>query len=219
VLDYLRTEFIRDEILTRVYYAAQRATLTVPYQTLLLYQRSGAELVKADDFPQRLQQLSALAFFAAYPAPLVEQLARDAVFHQFGTEEWILPAGAFFRGFYIILEGEVRLVLRAPGEPATAPWREVDRLGAGEFFGELLLLRDQPSPYAIEVTQDLVTLFVQRTPFIEVAETNPRLAAAMNRQIEDREKLVRRAIGDSTAAQGETSSPLNGLVNYDKRTG
>lgn len=219
VLDYLRTEFIRDEILTRVYYAAQRANLLVPYQTRLLYERSGTELVKADDFPQRLQQLSALAFFAAYPAPLVEQLARNAVFYQFGTEEWILPAGAFFRGFYIILEGEVRLVVRAPGEPPSAPWREVDRLGAGEFFGELLLLRDQASPYAIEVTQDLVTLFVQRTPFIEVAETNPRLAAAMNHLIEDREKLVRRAIGDLTASQDEAITPTNGWVNHSKVAG
>ncbi len=218
VLDYLRTEFIRDEILTRVYYAAQRANLTVPYQTMLLYQRSGSDLTKADDFPQRLQQLSALAFFAAYPAPVVEQLARNAAFHQFGAEEWILPAGAFFRGFYIILEGEVRLVLRTSDDPTTAPWREVDRLGAGEFFGELLLLRDQPSPYAIEVTQDLVTLFVQRMPFIEVAETNPRLATAMNHLIEDREKLVRRAIGDATTPR-IGPSPLDGLVRNGKVAG
>ena len=203
VLDYMRTEFIRDEILTRVYYAAQRAELTVPYQTMLLYQRPGSELTKGDDFSQRLEQLSALAFFAAYPTALVEKLARHAHFHQFGAEEWILPAGAFFRGFYIILEGEVRLVLRGHGEPASAPWREVDRLGAGEFFGELLLLRDQPSPYAIEVTQDLVTLFIQRAPFIEVAETNPRLATALNHLIEDREKLIRRAIGNGDAAAGE----------------
>lgn len=216
VLDYLRTEFIRDEILTRVYYAAQRGNLTVPYQTMLLYQRSGSELVKADDFSQRLQQLSALSFFAAYPAPLLEKLAQNALFHQFGAEEWILPAGAFFRGFYIILEGEVRLVLRAPGEPASAPWREVDRLGAGEFFGELLLLRDQPSPYAIEVTEDLVTLFVQRLPFIEVAETNPRLAAAMNHLIEDREKLVRRALGDPTTYTADAPKSTNGWVSGEK---
>lgn len=214
VLDYLRTEFIRDEILTRVYYAAQRANLTVPYQTMLLYERAGSELVKADDLPQRLEQLSALSFFAAYPTPLLEQLAHNALFHQFGAEEWILPAGAFFRGFYIILEGEVRLVLRAPGEPETAPWREVERLEPGEFFGELLLLRDQPSSYAIEVTQDLVTLFIPRTPFIEIAETNPRLAAAMNHLIEDREKLVRRAIGDATVDQRTVISPTNGWLKH-----
>ena len=213
VLDYLRTEFIRDEILTRVYYAAQRAELTVPYQTMLLYQRPGSELTKRDDFPQRLEQLSALAFFAAYPTALLEKLAHQAHFHQFGAEEWILPAGAFFRGFYIILEGEVRLVLRAPGEPASAPWREVARLEAGDFFGELLLLRDQPSPYAIEVTQDLVTLFIQRVPFIEVAETNPRLAAALNQLIEEREKLVRRAIGNSEPPADQAAQTLVSTVS------
>lgn len=218
VLDYLRTEFIRDEILTRVYYAAQRANLTVPYHTMLLYERPGQELVKADDYPLRLQQLSSQAFFAAYPASLLEQLARQAVFHQFGAEEWILPAGAFFRGFYIILEGEVRLVLRAPGEPPTAPWREIDRLNAGEFFGELLLLRDQPSPYAVEVTEDLVTLFIQRLPFIEVAETNPRLAAALNHLIEEREKLIRRALTDSVTTTSAESTPFIGWVGNGKVT-
>lgn len=43
-------------------------------------------------------------------------------------------------------------------------------LDDGEFFGELLLQHDQPSPYAIEVTRDMLALFVQRTSFIEVIE-------------------------------------------------
>ena len=109
--------------------------------------------------------------------------------------------GAFFPGFYIILEGEVRLVTPeqhvSPPPPARPQplqgWREITRLDDGEFFGELLLHRDHPSPYAIEVTRDTLALFVQRTSFIEVTETNPRLATEMNRLIEDRENLLRRA--------------------------
>ncbi len=222
LLDFLRTEFIRDEILTRVYYATQRNNLLLPYSTTIFYERDSSELARGDEYPQRLQQLSALPSFAVQPTAVLEQLARYAEFYSFGAEEWILPAGAFFSGFYIILEGEVRLVVpeRAgeslvpqpqaaftgvpqlltartsvpyASEPANFQWRELTRLKSGEFFGELMLLRDQPSPYAIEVTQDMRALFVQRTSFIQIVETNPRLAMEMNLLIEERAKLIPRA--------------------------
>jgi len=232
LIDYLRTEFIRDEILTRVYYATQRNNLLLPYSTTVFYERDSGELTRGDEYPQRLQQLSALSYFAVQPTSVLEQLARYGEFYNFGAEEWILPVGAFFSGFYIILEGEVRLVvpehsitlaagpngslvpkspavftgvpqlltartsaLRA-GESANFQWRELTRLKSGEFFGELLLLRDQPSPYAIEVTQDMRALFVQRTNFIQIVETNPRLAMEMNLLIEERAKLLHRADGE-----------------------
>ena len=62
----------------------------------------------------------------------------------------------------------------------------------GEFFGELVLRRDQPSPYAIEVTQDMLAIFVPRSSFIQIVETNPRLATEMNLLIEERAKLLQR---------------------------
>ena len=247
VLDYLRTEFIRDEILTRVYYATQRNNLQLPYATNIIYQRDSSTLLRGDEFAQRLQQLSALPYFAVQPTAVLEQLARQAEFYRFGAEEWILPAGALFSGFYIILEGEVRLVApkqssgSAPArngshngtlstqpavaftgiaqplstlntatlntaaintaaintavrvfEPTKFDWQELTRLHSGEFFGELVLRRDQPSPYAIEVTQDMLAIFVPRSSFIQIVETNPRLATEMNLLIEERAKLLQR---------------------------
>lgn len=199
IIDYLHTEFIRDEILTRVFYATQRNRLMWPHARTIFYQRNGTQLDPVDDFPQRLQRLADLPYFSTLPKPLLEQLASNAAFHHFGAQEWILPVGAFFSGFYIILEGEVRLVTSeqtVSRQQTVQCWREITRLDDGEFFGELLLQRDQPSPYAIEVTRDMLALFVQRTSFIEVIENNPRLAAEMTRLIEEREKLLRRVKDD-----------------------
>jgi small-conductance mechanosensitive channel/CRP-like cAMP-binding protein len=227
VLDYLRTEFIRDEILTRVYYAAQRNNLQLPYSTAIHYQGDSSALTRGDEFAQRLEQLRALPYFAVQPPAVVEQLARQAEFYNFGAEEWILADGAFFTGFYIMLTGEVRLVapeavrlptsrngaLATPApaafdrvasllntqplsaqvfEPTKFKWREVTRLHGGDFFGELLLRRDQPAPYAVEVTQDTRALFIPRISFIEIVETTPRLATEMNLLIEERAKLLQR---------------------------
>jgi CRP-like cAMP-binding protein len=56
-------------------------------------------------------------------------------------------------------------------------------------------------------------LFIARLTFIEVVETNPRLAMEMNRFIEERAKLVRRALGVTENGAQRTSMRANGLLH------
>lgn len=93
----------------RLFYTTQRNRLMWPHlEDNLLSTQSYVELM-LDDFPQRLQRLADLPYFSTLPKPLLEQLASNAAFHHFGTQEWV-PGWCLFSGFYIILEGEVRLV-------------------------------------------------------------------------------------------------------------
>jgi small-conductance mechanosensitive channel/CRP-like cAMP-binding protein len=190
ILDYYRTEFIRDEVLTRVYYAAQRQNLAVPYVTTIYYQRDSAELEPPDHYGEILQRLQAVPSFASLDSRILEALAHGAALHTYGVDELIVRQGTAFTGLYIVLAGRVHLIVQDRfDQPQT-----VATLGKGEIFGESLLLRNQPSPYTVVVAEDLHALFVRRATLIEVVETNPRLAMEMNRFVEQRQRLVERAL-------------------------
>lgn len=189
ILDYFRIEFIRDEVLTRIYYAAQRQRFATPYQTTIFYQRDQAALVQGDDRAEIMQRLPSVPFFANLSDRVREQLADGAFLYRFGIEEWVIQQGALFPGLYIILEGQVELTAEVAGHS-----RSIITLNRGEIFGETVLLRNHPSPYTVTVRQDLQTLFIRRNTLIEVVETNLRLATEMHRFVEQRQRLVARAL-------------------------
>lgn len=212
--DYARTEYIRDEVLTRVYYAAQRYNFSVPYTTTVFYQRAGEELDPPDHFPALLAQLQALPYFARLDQAAHSQLAHGAALQHYGAEERLIEQGMLFKGFYVILAGAVQLLVRG----ADGAVHEVAELHQGDFFGETLLLRDRPSPFSVVVCQDMQALFIDRETMLMVVENNARLATEMNRFIEARAKLVERAQGiTSPAAVVSTVSPgahVNGAATH-----
>lgn len=186
--DYRRTEFIRDEVLTRIYYAAQRYNLTVPYQTTVFYQRDSTALEEHDTFPELLAQLQTLPYFAYLDTALHHQLAQGAAFQHYGAEERLIEQGMTFKGFYILLEGSVQLTVST----SDGKTHEVAQLGPGDFFGETLLLRGRTSPFAVVVSQDMKAIFIERNTLAAVVASSSRLSAEMNRFIEARTKLVQR---------------------------
>ena len=204
--DYGRTEFIRDEVLTRIYYMAQRNQFTIPYQTTIFYQRDGKLLEPNDPFAELLKQLQMIPYFSTLSPHALEQLARHAALHQYGSEERLIQQNEFFAGFYIILEGQVRLTVLTPTGPQNSQEVEVATLNKADFFGETVLMREQPSPFTITVTKDLKALFIERAMLIEAVESNPRLAIEMNRFIEARNKAVQRVLGTAEIEERGTQA-------------
>ncbi len=81
--------------------------------------------------------LSALALFADLATSELEAIAHTMEERYFAQDERILRQGLTGSGFYIILEGEA--AARVNGV-------EVNRLGRGDFFGEIsVLLGEAPS--------------------------------------------------------------------------
>lgn len=206
IQDYGRTEFIRDEVLTRIYYMAQRHQFTIPYQTTIFYQRDGKLLEPVDPYAELLKQLQTIPYFASLSPNALEQLARHAALHQYGSEERLICQNDFFAGFYIILEGQVRLTVQVPTAVDGQQEVEVAILNKADFFGETVLMREQPSPFTITVMQDLKALFIERAMLIEAVETNPRLAMEMNRFIEARHKAVQQVLGVPVLVEEEANA-------------
>ncbi len=84
-----------------------------------------------------LDTLAALTLFADIGGAELEAIAHTMEERYFAEGERVLRLGFSGSGFYIILEGEAA---------ARVEGREVNRLGRGDFFGEIsVLLGEAPS--------------------------------------------------------------------------
>lgn len=79
--------------------------------------------------------LARLALFADLRRPELESIAHAFEEAVFAEGQRVLRQGLEGGGFYLILEGDVRVVIDG---------QERARLGRGEFFGEISLLTGEP---------------------------------------------------------------------------
>jgi CRP/FNR family cyclic AMP-dependent transcriptional regulator len=114
--------------------------------------------------------LAGLALFADLPEPELEAIAHTMEERYFAEGERILRQGFSGSGFYIVLEGEVS---------ARVNGTEVNRLGRGDFFGEVSALLGEP-PSADVVALRALRCAVLAAPQIEdFIVSHPRVAYRM----------------------------------------
>jgi CRP-like cAMP-binding protein len=120
--------------------------------------------------PELHDTLEALALFADIPAPELEAIAHTLEERYFAEGERILRQAFTGSGFYIILEGEASV--RVNGT-------EVNRLGRGDFFGEVsVLLGESPSADVI-ATRPLRCAVLAAPQLEDFVVSHPRVAYRM----------------------------------------
>ena len=95
--------------------------------------------------------LARLALFADLGRPELESVAHTFEEEVFAAGQRVIRQGLEGSGFYLILEGDARVVI--DGE-------ERARLGRGEFFGEISLLTGDPPTADVVATSVLRCLVV-----------------------------------------------------------
>jgi MFS family permease len=107
--------------------------------------------------PEGCALLETVPFFAPLSRRVVEGLARGSELATFAAGTTVLAEGEVGDRFFVIESGSADVTVR--GE-------HIRRLEAGEFFGEIALLRDIPRTATITARTDLVTRSVERDHFL-----------------------------------------------------
>jgi CRP/FNR family transcriptional regulator, cyclic AMP receptor protein len=104
-----------------------------------------------------LEQLKRLALFVDLPADELDQIAASGHEVTFGEGEWIIRQGDEHSAVYVIVEGEVAVVID-----------DEDRrvLSKGAFFGEVSVLLQEPASASI-VTRTPVSCLVVPGPAVK----------------------------------------------------
>ena len=113
--------------------------------------------------PRELELLRSVPLFAPLPPPTLEYLAGRLVRRRFDAGETILTRGERGDAFFIIADGTVGVT------PVEGSAR---RLGAGEHFGEIALLRDVPRTATVVATTEVELLELPGEEFVAAVSGN-----------------------------------------------
>jgi small-conductance mechanosensitive channel len=178
----------RDVVLRRIYYAAKRNHLMMPYPFHRLYPVNSHPINQ--DTPEEIAQfLRSLSYLTNLDWAAFESLSHQTTVAYYGIGEKVVEIGQPDESLHIIWEGQVKLTI----EDCHGHEQEVMQLSASDFFGEMALLSQSVSLVKVTVIEDLKTLVIARKTAQSLIENNPKLALVMNLFIEERNWAIRLA--------------------------
>lgn len=119
----------------------------------------------------QLELLRGIPIFAPLPSPVLERLASSLTTVRVAAGEVVFRRGDPGDRFYVIGSGELEVAL--PDEPTV-------RLGRGDSFGEIALLRDVPRTASVRAMEGVELYALERDEFIAAVTGHPASAEAAN---------------------------------------
>jgi small-conductance mechanosensitive channel len=193
---------VRSELMTRVWYAAKREGLTIPYPM-------SVNLEHGTDAPFYRPEAGAAelaARFARLPPVPAGWDATRIRRADYARGERMHDAGVPVEGVMLLAAGEVSL--QALHGSAFA---EVARVRPGEFFGEAGLHGTQPASLRAVAARDSVCVALSPDAMREWFEASPALARELGQALEVRRRAVA-ALRATPVAQGSPSPPTAGAA-------
>ncbi len=194
--DYERQLEINDEFMTRIWYAAKRHGISIPFPTQIEY---GMEPPRP---PARgrahADALTRIPVFVPLAPEELELLAADCERLEFARGERVVHQGDAGDTMFVILEGTAIVTLADERQAE----REVARLARGEFFGEMALLTGEPRTASVSAVDDLAVLEIHKPALQAMLAQRPGLAQEMAEIVAARRAGLR-AIADLQAAPPE----------------
>jgi MFS family permease len=153
------------------------AGLSLPFILVLL----GRAIIRGDRVDTgraaELRILRGIPMLAPLSGPVLERLAGGITRSRHEAGSTVIREGESGDRFYAVESG--RLVVSVAG-------REIRRLGAGDGFGEIALIRDVPRTATVTAVDEVSLLEIGREPFIEALGGQPRSRTIAAGLVDDR---------------------------------
>ena len=200
--DYAGVPRLRDAVMSRVWYAARRGGLTIPFPLRTVLNYDGPAVDAAERPPVTPALLRTATAFATLPDDTLDGLAAHARTQRFAAGESITAVGDDCRTLYLILEGTAELYLPPAGAAGSNPAaREADepdavrivgRLSRGDFFGAIALLTDGGGSLSTRSVTELRTAAIDSAAVRAMLDHDRPLAREFAALVETRRDAVRR---------------------------
>lgn len=185
--DYGELEEIRDRFVTRIWYAAQRNHLNIPFPIRTLYHFHGPTTLAKETEQKLVEGLQSIP--TVVPFIRAENLVTSTegiTLQHFGAGEIVVRQGSSNHALYVVLSGQaVMKTLDNQGQE-----QEILLLKTGEFFGEMSLFSNEPSPVSLTSVSDLEVMKISPTIVNQMLERQPSFARELSQIFESRRKAV-----------------------------
>jgi CRP-like cAMP-binding protein len=201
--DFRDSDTVRDKFMTQLYYAAKRHNLTIPLPSRALYHVDRVADTPEDAHQTILDTLQAVALFRPLPAETLCWLVSGTTVRDYGTGERIVRQGEADEGVYLVQRGSVRLSAR----DAEGQEHEIAILAGGDMFGEMVLLRNAPSPVSATVIADAQILVIDHAMVTQLIVQHNQFAREMHIFVEERRRVMRAVLGTDDLATPQAAHP------------
>lgn len=197
--DFNTGENIRDEMNLRLWYLAQRHSLTMPYPVQQEIPYVAAAATPLQQSQSCLSLLQRTPGFAALSKGRLEQMLTRCEFRSYATNEVVLERHDALEGLYLIVAGEAELLIPDHiGRPCS-----LGVLLQGECFGEKsTLLHGRISDTTVQACDDLEVLLIPVEELQYLLLESPRLASDLTEVMEIRRRALQDAGYDSVDGLG-----------------
>jgi small-conductance mechanosensitive channel/CRP-like cAMP-binding protein len=188
--DFARRDRVDTLVRQRIWYSLRRAGIELPFPTTTVHVAESSAEARAHEKrrqeARRLEALRGVDFLASVPPPLLERLAALSETCEFAAGEVILRQGDPGQELYIVLSGEVSvLVGRTGGSTA-----EVARLGPGKFLGEMSLMTGERRSATAQAIEDCEVVRVSKDAFHDILAAAPELAERITKVLIERQMQI-----------------------------
>ena len=174
--DYENLVNIRNELMTRVWYAARRRNISIPYPTTTLYKTEVPYAPVPNNHGVLVGRLLRSApIFAELADSDFATLEREVTFEQYAKGERVIAEGEMGEAFYLLIEGSCAVVLR--GEKGKA--LSVLSLAPGAVFGEVSLLLGKIRNASIDAVTDVEVARIGKEALSHVLTRRPDLVQSL----------------------------------------
>lgn len=122
--------------------------------------------------------------------------------------ECVYQEGSMGDGIFVVLSGEIRLVI---GDPDAPLW--IESLTKGDFFGEDAVLGVTVRVYSAMAHSESEVIRIPRATFLAMIEKSPEISTKMIRRLSERHRNS--IIGSATSIAMLTSHPTPALPTTD----
>lgn len=136
--------------------------------------------------PANVEPMRACVALAGLPLVVIEHLAAAASARSYRAGETVIRQGDQGHEFFVVTQGTAEVDIDGT---------VVGRLGVGEGFGEVALLRRVPRTATVTAVTPLTTLVIAQTDFTAFVAGHSASAASLNSTVADRDRANRGVVG------------------------
>ena len=173
--DYGEVIYIRNLVLTRLWYVLERENINFAFPTQDLNMRMISPTLEVDsrkrDTAQILEKYRTFSWLEGLNEEQLIQLAENSKLALYTRGEEIVQQGESGDSLFIVIEGMVGVyVNHVNGRKVRA-----NPVETGNFFGEMSLLTGQPRSASVIAEQDVYVAEINQTAFSDLLENDPHI--------------------------------------------
>jgi small-conductance mechanosensitive channel len=185
--DYSELEEIRDRFMSRVWYAAQRSGLAIPFPIRTVYNFHGPTSQAEGTSKKFTESLQSLPSFVPLDKSVDPDISNSGICLQhFGSGETVIKQGTENNALYILVSGSAAITV----QDITGVTHEILTVKTGEFFGEMTLFSGEPSPIAVTAAEDLEVMMISAEAVNQMIDRQPNFAREISQILETRRRVV-----------------------------